>query len=105
MSERYVHLDGNLYYDTKDKVIVKNMGNRYVYVRHDRRTREKDVPENELKRESDKSNKNLIRISEGIYFDKVLIQIYRMINGKLVLYSKDRRKESKSVSTDRRKKK
>ncbi|HPI02724.1 MAG TPA: hypothetical protein PLB12_05215 [Candidatus Goldiibacteriota bacterium] len=105
MSERYVHLDGNLYYDTKDSVIVKNMGNRYVYVRHDRRTKKKDVPENELKRESDKSNKNLIRISEGIYFDKVLIQIYRMINGKLVLYSKDRRKESKSVSTDRRKKK
>ena len=52
MPERYVHLDGNLYYDTKDKVIVKNMGNRYVYVRHDRRTKKKDVPENELKRES-----------------------------------------------------
>ncbi|MBN2754768.1 MAG: hypothetical protein JXR81_07870 [Candidatus Goldbacteria bacterium] len=105
MAERYVHLDGNLYYDSKDKVIVKNMGNRYVYVRHDRRTKSKELPQKELKRESDNTNKNLIRISDGIYFDKVLIQIYRMINGKLVLYSKDRRKEAKAVPADRRKKK
>jgi len=101
MSTRYVHLDGNLYFDTKDKTIVKNMGDRYVFLRHDRRT--KTVSVEDEKREFNKKSENLIPVSSGLYYDKKLRQLYRKTGNNLVLYSKDRRKETKKVHVDCRK--
>jgi hypothetical protein len=101
MAERYKQLQGNLYYDTKDRVIVKNMGGRFVYVRHDRRVRSKSVADE--KRSFEKVSKNLIALPQGLYFDKVKRQIYRRSGDNLVLFAKDRRKGSKSVANERRK--
>lgn len=101
MFERYKKLSGNLYYDTKDKVIVKNMGGRYVYVRHDRRVRSSSVPDE--KRAFNKMFKDLIPLPGGLYFNKKDRQIYRRAGDTLVLYAKDRRKSAKPVAQDRRK--
>lgn len=101
MFERYKKLQGNLYYDTKDKVIVKNMGGRFVYVRHDRRVRTNSVADE--KRGFEKMFKDLIALPGGLYFNKKDKQIYRKAGDNLVLYAKDRRKARKAVPNDRRK--
>ena len=99
--ERYMHLKGNLYYDTKDKVIVQHLGNRYVFLRHDRRS--KASPVTEGKREEDKITKGFIQVQGTLYFDKTTRQLYRKLGNKMVLYTKDRRKTTGKVSVDRRK--
>lgn len=101
MSTRYVHLDGNLYFDTKDKAIVKHMGDRFVFLRHDRRTRKVAVKDE--KREFNKLSEDMIPVASGLYFDKKLKQLYKKTGNNLVLYAKDRRKETKKVPMDRRK--
>ncbi len=100
MSSRYVHLEGNIYFDTKDKVIVKNMGGRYVFLRHDRRT--KNIPVEDEKREFNKKSADLIPVSSGLFYDKKLRHLYKKIGNNLVLYSKDRRKTQKTVQFERR---
>ncbi len=102
MAKRYIHIRENLYFDTKDRVIVKNMGNRYVFVSHDRRRT--SIPVEQEKRKDAKVLKNLILISKGMLFDPKTKCVYKKIGNNLVLYSRDRRKESKPVKVDRRKK-
>lgn len=102
MFERYKKLSGNLYYDTKDKVIVKNLGGRYVYVRHDRRVRSNASVSDE-KRAFNKMFKDLIALPGGLFFNKKDRQIYRRAGDNIVLYSKDRRKASRTVASERRK--
>lgn len=101
MAERYIKLQNNLYFDTKDRIIVKNMGGRFVYVRHDRRR--KDIPMPYEKRQKEKAKKGMKQISHNLYFDPNTKQIYRQIGDKLILFSKDRRKEIKKVDIERRK--
>jgi len=101
MSERYIKLQNNLYFDTKDKIIVKSMGDRFVYVRHDRRR--KDIPTPDEKRAQEKIKKGMKQIGANLYFDPNTKQIYKQISGKFILYSKDRRKETKKVDVERRK--
>lgn len=100
MAERYVHLQENLYYDSKDKVIVRNMGNRYVFVRHDRRMRSDTVKDE--KRAEARAVINLKLITGNLYFDCKTLQLYKRVSGNMVLYSKDRRKVSKRVAKERR---
>lgn len=101
MPERYIKLEGNLYFDTKDRVIVKNMGDRFVFVRHDRRR--KNIPTPYEKRRQEQITKDMKQISNNLYFDPNTKQIFKLIGDKLVLYSKDRRKETKKVPIERRK--
>lgn len=101
MVERYIKLQNNLYFDTKDRVIVKNMGGRFVFVRHDRRR--KDIPMPDEKRALEKAKKGMKQIENNLYFDSNTKQIYKQIGDKLILYSKDRRKETKKVNIERRK--
>jgi hypothetical protein len=101
MSERYKHLQGHLYYDTQEKVIVQHMGDRYVFLRHDRRVRNQTV-ENE-KRSFLQASKSMIEIQRGLYFDRNTKQIYKKSGDKLVLFAKDRRKSSRAVGVERRK--
>jgi hypothetical protein len=101
MAGRYVHLSENLYYDSQDKVIVKNMGNRYVFVRHDRRSRDENV-KNE-KRLDAKSVKDMTKVAANLYYDCVTKQLFRKTGSGLVLYTRDRRKGSRAVSKERRK--
>ena len=101
MAGRYVHLNENLYFDTKDRAIVKNMGNRYVFVRHDRRTR--TSAHKKERRKEDTASKYMIKISGGLYFDTKIKQVYKPAGSKLVLYSIDRRKSRKPVKKERRK--
>jgi len=100
---RYVHLNENLYFDSKERVIVRSMGSRYVFVRHDRRTH--SSPVRSEKRASERTMKTLMQIERGLYFDKKTNQIYKKTGDKLILYSKDRRKTGKPVTKDRRKNK
>jgi hypothetical protein len=100
--ERYMYLKGNIYYDTKDKVIVQHLGNRYVFIRHDRRT--KAAPVTEGKREEDRITKGFIQVQGTLYFDKNTRQLYKKLGKNMVLYTKDRRKAAARVGLDRRKK-
>ncbi|MFP4465892.1 MAG: hypothetical protein ACLFP1_02460 [Candidatus Goldiibacteriota bacterium] len=100
MAERYIKLEGNIYFDSKEKAIVKSMGSRFVFLRHDRRT--KDAPVAQEKRKYNKTNKNFMPLGGNLFFDKITKQLYRKTGENLVLYSKDRRKESKPVTKDRR---
>ncbi len=102
MAERYIHIKENLYFDTKDRVIVKNMGNRYVFVSHDRRRA--NIPVDQEKRKEAKVLKNFIQISKGLLFDPKTKCVYKKTGSNLVLYSRDRRKVSKPVKVERRKK-
>jgi hypothetical protein len=101
MADRYKHLEGNLYYDSQEKVIVQSMGNRYVFMRHDRRVRDKAVGYE--KRSFNKATKDMITIQKGLYFDKATKQLYRKAGDRLVLFSRDRRKSTRAVSRERRK--
>ncbi len=102
MAERYIHIKENLYFDTKDRVIVKNMGNRYVFVSHDRRRT--SIPVEQEKRKDENVLKNLLLISKELLFDPKTKCVYKKMGSNLVLYSRDRRKVSKPVKTERRKK-
>jgi hypothetical protein len=101
-STRYKHLKGHLYYDNQEKVIVQNMGNRYVFVRHDRRGTGKAV-DGVKRREDDRTPKGYLLVSASLYFDTVTHQLYKKIGPNFVLYTKDRRKGKKTVAVDRRK--
>jgi hypothetical protein len=100
--ERYVHLKGNLYYDTTDKVIVQSLGNRFVFMRHDRRSKQAAI--NEGKRDDDKVAKGFILVQGTLYFDTNTRQLYKKIGKSMVLYTKDRRKTTAKIGVDRRKK-
>jgi hypothetical protein len=99
--ERYMHLKGNIYYDTKDKVIVQSLGNRFVFLRHDRRSKPSSVAQG--KREEDKLTKGFIQVQGTLYFDKNTRQLYKKLGKNMVLYTKDRRKTTGKVPVDRRK--
>ena len=100
--ERYTHLKGHLYYDNNEKVIVQNLGNRYVFVRHDKRSAVHPVVGGE-KREGDRIPKSYLLVSASLYFDTVTRQLYKKSGDKFVLYTKDRRKTKKAVAAERRK--
>lgn len=100
--ERYMHLKGNIYYDTKDKVIVQSLGNRFVFLRHDRRSKAAQVKEG--KRDEDKLTKGFILVQGTLFFDTNTRQLYRKLGKNMVLYTKDRRKTTGKVPVDRRKK-
>ncbi|MCX8094322.1 MAG: hypothetical protein N3E50_09195 [Candidatus Goldbacteria bacterium] len=101
MPGRYIKLQDNLYFDTKDRVIVKNMGGRFVFVRHDRRR--KNIPMPIEQRQQEKIKAGMKQIGINLYFDPNTKQIFKQIGDKLILYSKDRRKETKKVEVERRK--
>lgn len=98
---RYVQLQGNIYFDTKDKAIVKNLGNRFVFLRHDRRG--KNVAVSEEKRREFSAVKGLIHAQGSLYYDPKTKELYKKTGANLVLYTKDRRKTVKKVSMERRK--
>jgi len=98
---RYKPLSGNLYYDTVDRVIVKSMGNRFVFVRHDRRSGKPGA--NQQRRIEDVDMKSCISLGNNLYFDKKEKALYKKMSSGFVLYTTDRRKERKSVPKDRRK--
>ncbi|MEI7641389.1 MAG: hypothetical protein WCJ46_07815 [bacterium] len=107
MSERYICISGNLYFDTVERVIVKSMGNRYVFLRHDRREKGKveldKVPAN--RRKNDITTKDFVALPKNLFFDSLKKAIYKKTStGNFVLYSRDRRKEKTTVATDKRKK-
>ncbi|MCX7698149.1 MAG: hypothetical protein N2114_01625 [Candidatus Goldbacteria bacterium] len=103
MPGRYIKLEDNLYFDTKDRVIVKNMGGRFVFVRHDRRR--KNIPVSIEQRQPERMKAGMRQIGINLYFDPTTKQIFKQIGDKLVLYSKDRRKQTKKVEVERRKEK
>lgn len=102
MENRYEHLKTNFYYDSKDKTIVKKIGDRFVFIRHDRRNNSRPIKEG--KRSEDKISKNYLLVQGTLYFDKHTNQLYKRSGNTFVLYTRDRRKERKTVDLDRRKK-
>lgn len=99
---RYIQLQGNIYFDTRDKTIVQNLGNRFVFLRHDRRRKFEDVKEE--KRREFSAVKGLIHAQGNLYYDPKTKELYKKSGNNLVLYTKDRRKTSKKITIERRKK-
>ncbi len=99
---RYVQLQGNIYFDTKDKAIVQNLGNRFVFLRHDRRSKSENVKEE--KRREFSAVKGLIHAQGNLYYDPKVKELYKKTGLNLVLYTKDRRKTVKKITVERRKK-
>ena len=101
-AERYLSLTKNIYYDTKEKVIVQHLGKRYVFLRHDRRSKATTIAE--AKRTEDIITKGLLKVQGTLYFDARTKKLYKKTSNKMVLFTKDRRKISTKTIIDRRKK-
>jgi hypothetical protein len=97
---RYTQIKGDFYYDSKDKVIAKKVGERFVFVRHDRRS--KSAPVKEGKRSEDRISRNYLLVQGTLYFDKHTNQLYKRSGNNFVLYTKDRRKQRRAVTLERR---
>jgi hypothetical protein len=98
---RYKPLSGNLYFDTVERVIVKSLGNRFVFMRHDRRSGKPGS--NQQRRLEDVDIKACIYLGNNLYFDKKEKALYKKMSSGFVLYSSDRRKQRKTVPNERRK--
>ncbi len=87
----YIKLTGNFFFDPATRAILKKQGDRYVHVQHDRRRVNKPVSVDRRKKAGAPPT-GMKDIGNGLYWDEKSKGIYRQLNGKLALYSKDRRK-------------
>jgi hypothetical protein len=87
----YVKLTGNYYFDPAQKVILKKLGDRFTTVLHDRRHVQRPVGL-DRRQKAVESPIGMKPIGHGLYWDKISKEIYRKAEGKMVLYTKDRRK-------------
>jgi hypothetical protein len=87
----YIKLTGNFFFDPATKAILKKTGERYVHVQHDRRRVNKPVSVDRRKTAGG-APAGMKDLGNGLFWDAKSLGIYRQLNGKLTLYSKDRRK-------------
>ena len=87
----YIKMTGSFYFDPATRVILKKQGERYSVVQHDRRRVIKPVT-NDRRKKAGGVPADMKDIGNGLFWDAKSKGIYRLLNGKLTLYSKDRRK-------------
>jgi hypothetical protein len=100
---KYVKLTGNYFFDPVQKIILKKQGGRYITVLHDRRRSSRPVPLDRRKKEQLLPGE-MKQLGQGLYWDLKSKDIYRKAGGKLVLFTRDRRKNRgpQPVEKDRR---
>lgn len=94
----YVKLTGNYYFDPVQKVIFKKLGDRFTVVLHDRRRHNRPVGL-DRRQKPDEPPADMKPIGKGLYWDKNSKDVYRKVEGKMVLYTKDRRKTRERRNT------
>jgi hypothetical protein len=94
--KRLVPLKVGYFFDPVTREILRKVGSKYVFVRHDRRRTARSGKDTQTVR--------LKPIQGGLYWDAVAVAIYQFRDGHYVLYSKERRKVPGSSPTgkDRR---
>jgi len=99
----YVKLTGNYFFDPAKKVILKKQGGKFITVLHDRRRANRPVGQDRRKRDAEPPM-DLKALGQGLYWDPKSKEIYRKAADKMVLFTRDRRKDraSKPVEKDRR---
>jgi hypothetical protein len=96
-AKRLIALKVGYYFDPVTREVLRKVGSKYVFVRHDRRRTNRSGNDTQVVR--------LKPIQGGLYWDPVAVAIYQFRDGQYVLYSKDRRKAPGQSPTgkDRRK--
>jgi hypothetical protein len=84
---RLVKLTVGYYFDPVTKAILKKIGSRYEFVRHDRRKKDRKT-----QAEAEKLHFQLV--SGGLFWDEKAKKIYRKSGAHYLLYSPDRRKKA-----------
>jgi hypothetical protein len=84
---RLVKLTVGYYFDPVTKAILKKVGSRYEFVRHDRRRKDRKT-----QAEAEKLHFQLV--SGGLFWDEKAKKIYRKSGAHYLLYSPDRRKKA-----------
>ncbi len=95
---KYVHLTGDYYFDPHSRHILRKMGGRWVFIRHDRRSGQKPVGRDRRSR-MEQLPVELKPISMGLYWDEKHKMVYKKVRDNFVLYSKDRRRKPGSSPT------
>jgi hypothetical protein len=98
MAERYIPLGGILYFDTKDRTILRKNGERFVFMRHDRRNAQAAVqaqwPVKYERRNSVKEARRYKSIGGGLYWSEELGGVFKKSGENFLLYSRNRRKSA-----------
>jgi hypothetical protein len=96
MAERYLPLGGILYFDMKDRVILRKNGERFVFVRHDRRNAPAQAqgqwPVKYERRQSVKEARRYQPIGNGLFWSAELQGVFKKAGDSFLLYSRNRRK-------------
>jgi hypothetical protein len=88
---QYIKLTGNFYFDPVNRYILKKQGTAFIFVRHDRRNFHKPVGK-DRRGKFDFIPIHLKPIAQGLLWDAESKNVYKVIRGNYVLYSRDRRK-------------
>src|SRR5258708_3971855 len=89
----YVHLGGAFYFDAKNRFIMKKTGERYVFVRHDRRSSLGQKPVAKDRRSQAQADAGHFKpIAGGLFWSPEEKAVFKKTEANYVLYSRDRRK-------------
>lgn len=89
---RLIKLSVGYYFDPVTKAILKKVGGRYEFLRHDRRKKDR-------KSQAEAELLQFKMISGGLFWDEKSKRLYRKSSGHFVLYSPDRRKSGGASPT------
>lgn len=96
--KRLIKLSVGYYFDPVDKAVLRKVGSRFIFVRHDRRQRDR-------KSLAQAEERQFRMLTGGLFWDEKAKKLYRKSGQQFVLFSPDRRKKSGSASptgTERR---
>ena len=88
--DSYVSLGKNQFFDLKRKIVIEKIGSKEKVVGFDRRRSAKLVLQNRRKSILE-HDPDWIVLEKNLFFHKVERTLMKRINGKMVLFSRDRR--------------
>ncbi len=97
-----IPLGNSLYFDSHRKLIVEKKGEVMKVVETDRRRQNRPVTVEKRVLPSE-DNSQWVSLGQGLYFDKQQKVLMKKMGSRMVLYSRDRRKERRPISQERRK--
>jgi hypothetical protein len=83
--KRLVYLKMDTYFDPLTREILRKVGKRLVFIRHDKRRTPRLTP-------AQAETGRMVLIQGGLFFDPKAKAVYQFRAGHYVLYSRDRRK-------------
>jgi hypothetical protein len=82
---RLVKLSVGYYFDPKEMAILRKVGSRFIFVRHDRRAGRRRT-------QAEAESRQFRMIQGGLFWDEKAKKLYRKAGAHYVLYTRDRRR-------------